>query len=252
METGRHTDNERTAMASGLRVLNDDRWSHPCFGHSLFPENAVARIFIPSLSVTTSGTARTKGWRLVFDRRSAPFIEPLMGYAGSADTLTQVELKFPTLESAIRYAERQGLSYVAQRRPRKAAAQAKQGVGQRSHQPSVAFADATLERLGLAALQQNYRRALDGALNRDDASGPATWPSPMGVALDPTLSIEAKRSILMNWAWTEYQVGQAPPIEGIAENNQCSRLHEVEQALLALEREVGNRRDHGMADRKVA
>jgi hypothetical protein len=35
-----------------------------------------------------------------------------MGYTGSRDTLTQVELTFPTLESAIRYAERQGLSYV--------------------------------------------------------------------------------------------------------------------------------------------
>jgi len=74
----------------------------------LFPENTVARIFKPSRSVTTLGTEQPKGWRLVFDRRSAPFSEPLMGYAGSADTLTQVELKFPTLESAIRCAERHG------------------------------------------------------------------------------------------------------------------------------------------------
>jgi ETC complex I subunit conserved region/Trypsin-like peptidase domain len=89
-----------------------------------------------------------------------------MGYTGSADTLTQVELKFPTLESAIRYAERQGLTYVVQRRPSQAAAQATQGIGQRSHQPPDAFADATLERPGLAALQQNYRPALDGKANQ--------------------------------------------------------------------------------------
>ena len=190
METVRHAHNERIATASGSRVSNDNRRSHPRFGHSLFPEQAVARIFKPSRSVTTSGTARTRGWRLVFDRRSAPFIEPLMGYTGSADTLTQVELKFPTLESAIRYAERQGLTYVVQRRPSQAAAQATQGIGERSHQPPDAFADATLERPGLAALQQNYRPALDGKANQA-----AMWSFPIGVARDPTLSLEAKRSI---------------------------------------------------------
>lgn len=81
------------------------------FGRSVFPEDAVARIYRPGRSVTTS--ARTgSAWRLTFERCTAPFIEPLMGYTGSRDTLTQVELSFPTLESAIRYAERQGLSYV--------------------------------------------------------------------------------------------------------------------------------------------
>ncbi len=81
------------------------------FGRSVFPEGTVARIYRPGRSVTTS--ARTRfAWRLTFERRTAPFIEPLMGYTGSGDTLTQVELSFPTLESAIGYAERQGLSYV--------------------------------------------------------------------------------------------------------------------------------------------
>ncbi|WP_287092168.1 NADH dehydrogenase ubiquinone Fe-S protein 4 [Mesorhizobium sp.] len=42
----------------------------------------------------TSGRARPKGWRLVFERRTAPVIEPLMGYTGGGDTLTQVELDF--------------------------------------------------------------------------------------------------------------------------------------------------------------
>ncbi|MBB3394828.1 MULTISPECIES: ETC complex I subunit [unclassified Rhizobium] len=251
METVRHTHNERIATASGLRVSNDNRWSHPCFGHSRFPDNAVARIFKPSRSVTTSGTARTKGWRLVFDRRSAPFIEPLMGYTGSADTLTQVKLKFLTLESAIHYAERQGLTYVVQRQPSKAAAQIKQGIGQRSHQPSDAFADATLEGLGLAALQQNYRRALDGKANQDDACGPSMWSLLIGVARDLTLSLEAKRSILMNWAWTEYLASHAMN-EGTPENNRSSRLHEIEEALLALDRETANRRDDSMVGRKAA
>ena len=39
------------------------------------------------------------------------YIEPLMGWTGNDDTLTQVELTFPTLETAIADAERQGLAY---------------------------------------------------------------------------------------------------------------------------------------------
>jgi hypothetical protein len=51
-----------------------------------------------------------------------------MGYTGSTDTVTQAELEFPTLQSAIRYAEQQGLSYVVQRPAIKAAAVAKEGI----------------------------------------------------------------------------------------------------------------------------
>ena len=35
-----------------------------------------------------------------------------MGWTGGDDPLTQVELRFPTLESAVAYARRQGLTYV--------------------------------------------------------------------------------------------------------------------------------------------
>ncbi|MER8409644.1 ETC complex I subunit [Mesorhizobium sp. M1307] len=65
----------------------------------------------------TSGRAQPKGWRLVFERRTGPVIEPLMGYTGGADTLTQVGLDFPTAQAAIDYAERQGLAYAVQGSP---------------------------------------------------------------------------------------------------------------------------------------
>ncbi|MEQ1954975.1 NADH dehydrogenase ubiquinone Fe-S protein 4 [Mesorhizobium yinganensis] len=81
------------------------------FGRSVFPEGTVARIYRPGRSVTTSARTRST-WRLTFEHRTAPFIEPLMGYTCGRDTLTQVELSFPTLESAVGYAERQGLNYV--------------------------------------------------------------------------------------------------------------------------------------------
>ncbi|WP_420889866.1 NADH dehydrogenase ubiquinone Fe-S protein 4 [Ensifer aridi] len=38
-------------------------------------------------------------------------MDPLLGFTGGKDTLQQVKLRFPTLDSAIQYAERQGLRY---------------------------------------------------------------------------------------------------------------------------------------------
>ncbi|WP_222007111.1 ETC complex I subunit [Rhizobium laguerreae] len=240
MEVNRETHNRETQnlskAVSDSWPANDNQRKPLSFGRSVFPEGAVARIFRPSRSAMTSGTPRTKGWRLVFERRSAPFLEPLMGYTGSTDTLTQVELEFPTLESAIRYAERQGLTYRVQRRVSKAAA-AKQRTRRRTYRPH-AFSDSTLLRLGLAARQESYGQALDAGLQTHD--GPATWPSPADVVCDRTLTLQAKRTILMNWAWTEYLIDRAIN-EGMSENDRPSRLHEVEQALIDLERNVERR-----------
>ncbi|MEH7912064.1 ETC complex I subunit [Rhizobium laguerreae] len=239
MDVNRETHNRETqkpnTAVSDTWPANDNQRQPLSFGRSVFPEGAGARIFKPSRSVMTSGTPRTKGWQLVFERRSAPFIEPLMGYTGSTDTLPQVELEFPTLESAIRYAERQGLTYRVQRRVNKPAA--KQRTRRRTYRPH-AFSDSTLLRLGLAARQESYGQALDAGLQTHD--GPATWPSPADVVCDRTLTLQAKRTILMNWAWTEYLIDRAIN-EGMSENDRPSRLHEVEQALLDLERNVERR-----------
>ncbi len=114
MEKRRQTENGMSAGRPWTWSANDN-WVPPLLiGHSMFPGDAVAQIYKPSRSVMTSGKARTKGWKLRFEPRSAPFIEPLMGWTGSNDTLTQVELSFPTLDSAVRYAERQGLAYVVE------------------------------------------------------------------------------------------------------------------------------------------
>jgi len=245
METTRQINRSTGNSIPRELPTNDNRHKPLSMGRSVFPDDAVARIYKPSRAVTTSGMARTKGWRLVFKRRTAPFIEPLMGYTGGDDTLTQVELSFPTLQSAIRYAERQGLAHVIQI----PAGQTGNGRSQRVDEKPApaassthAFSDATLDRLGIGSLQESYGRALDGAANRNDPSGPECWSSPMGVVRDPTLTLRAKRSILMNWAWTEYLIDQATN-EGMPENDRPSRLDEVEQALLALERKVATERD---------
>lgn len=245
METTRQVNRSTRIPIPQGRPSNDNRHKPLSMGRSIFPGDAVARIYKPSRSVMTSGNARTKGWRLVFERRTAPFIEPLMGYTGGDDTLTQVELSFPTLQSAIRYAERQGLTYVVQRPTGQIGNGRCRRIAEkpvRSGRSTHAFSDATLERLGLAALQESYGRALDAGANRNDLSGPKSWTAPMGVVRDSTLTLEAKRSILMDWAWTEYLIDQATN-EGMPENNRPARLDEVEQALLALEHEVAADRD---------
>jgi hypothetical protein len=70
-----------------------------------------AVIYKPAKSAMTSGRAGTKRWLLEFEPQSAPFIEPLMGWTGSADPLAQVRLTFPSREAAVAYAKRQGLDY---------------------------------------------------------------------------------------------------------------------------------------------
>lgn len=89
---------------------------------------------------------------------AAVFIEPLMGYTGGDDTLTQVELSFPTLKSAIRYAERQGLTYVVQQPSRRSRSNNSGRVSEtaaRNGGSAQAFSDATLDRLGLSDLQDS-------------------------------------------------------------------------------------------------
>jgi hypothetical protein len=65
--------------------------------NSPFPGDAQAVIYQPAPSPMTSGRAHLAQWKLRFERRSAPYIEPLMGWTAGDDTLTQVELSFPSM-----------------------------------------------------------------------------------------------------------------------------------------------------------
>ena len=248
METTRKTKDTNPALYPSVGPANDNGTSRPKT-RSDFPADVVAHIYKPSRSVLTSGRARTRGWRLVFERRTPPVIEPLRGWIGGDDTLTQVALSFPTLVSALRYAERQGLSYTVHGPVGQEAASGSEKPKSRpveETRSSRAFSDATLDRLGLGALQPSYGHALEGAASRDDPKGHQDWAWPMAVVHDPALTLEAKRSVLMNWAWTEYLIDQASN-EGMPENGRPSRLYEVEQALLALERESAADRNQSSA-----
>jgi hypothetical protein len=58
-----------------------------------------------------SGKAAIDTWRLEFAALQGQRPDPLTGWAGSGDVQGQVKLRFPTLEAAVAYAEREGIAY---------------------------------------------------------------------------------------------------------------------------------------------
>jgi hypothetical protein len=71
----------------------------------------VARIYKPAKSAMQSGVGRTLDWVLENEPEQRREIDPLMGWVSSAETSTQVTLRFATKEEAIAYAEREGIAY---------------------------------------------------------------------------------------------------------------------------------------------
>ena len=70
-----------------------------------------ARIVQKAKNALQSGRYGTGKWILEFEPKDAQRADPLMGWAGSRDTKTQLTLSFPTLDAAKAYAEKQGLTY---------------------------------------------------------------------------------------------------------------------------------------------
>jgi hypothetical protein len=71
----------------------------------------LARIYKPARTAMSSGQAKTHHWVLEFEPADAKKIDPLMGWAGSADTNGQVRLNFSSKEAAVDYARRHGIAF---------------------------------------------------------------------------------------------------------------------------------------------
>ncbi len=69
-----------------------------------------ARIFQKPKNAMQSGRARTTGWVLEFEPAEAKRADPLMGWAGSGDTLGQVTLSFPDVAAAQAYCDKHGIA----------------------------------------------------------------------------------------------------------------------------------------------
>jgi hypothetical protein len=70
-----------------------------------------ARIYQPPKTAMQSGHANTHHWLLEFEPSGPRTHDPLMGWISSADTETQIRLRFPTREAAMAYAERHAIPY---------------------------------------------------------------------------------------------------------------------------------------------
>ena len=69
-----------------------------------------AKIYIPTKTAMQSGKVNTQKWVLQFNTRDT-WIEPLMGWESSGDTMSQVQLEFSSKELAINYAKKNNIDY---------------------------------------------------------------------------------------------------------------------------------------------
>ncbi|TRY66136.1 hypothetical protein DNTS_008712 [Danionella cerebrum] len=68
------------------------------------------RIFVPARNTMQSGVRNTQKWKIDFDTRER-WENPLMGWASTADPLSNMVLTFNSKEDAIAFAEKNGWSY---------------------------------------------------------------------------------------------------------------------------------------------
>ncbi len=70
-----------------------------------------ARIFRQGKTATQSGQAGSNEWVLEYAPSDRGRPDPLMGWWGSRDMMSQVQLRFGSKEEAVAYAEGQGVSF---------------------------------------------------------------------------------------------------------------------------------------------
>jgi hypothetical protein len=195
---------------------------------SVFPDDALAVIYKPARSAMTSGKARTRDWKLRFEPRSRPLIEPLMGWTGCDDTLSQIELTFPSAAAAVAYARRQGLRYLLQGEENP---DARPGSNAKAANARSSSSDVWPWRL------EWVERTL-GLRGDQNKSGPVRGPaayyaSPQDVLDDHDLSPAQKRDVLRRWALDAYLIELAL-FKGEPQS-EPSRLDEVIDALFDLD-----------------
>jgi hypothetical protein len=69
------------------------------------------RIYKPVRTATQQGRAGAGKWVVEFAPAGPKERDPLMGWAGSADMLGQLRLRFDSKDDAVAYAERRGYRY---------------------------------------------------------------------------------------------------------------------------------------------
>ena len=103
-------------LGAGGRWFKSSLPDHPVAKLASLEETIMTdvRIYLPAKTAMQSGRANLRKWALEFEPRAAKQIDPLMGWTGSADTRTQVRLKFDSKDEAVAFAEKNGLSFHVQ------------------------------------------------------------------------------------------------------------------------------------------
>lgn len=206
-----------------------------------FPPDTTAIIYRPARSAMTSGKANTRRWKLRFEQRAAPFIEPLMGWTGGTDTLSQVELDFPSAEAAVAYAKRQGINFVVQglaEPPRAQCPTSDKPKPGGPDQPAAHDRRPNTRKLEWMERTLGIRTTNDGIdLNRALANPAAAFDEPERVVRHPQLSPEQKREVLRRWALEEYSADRTG--SQAAEPPDSLRLDRLIDALIDLEEPAG-------------
>ncbi len=73
-----------------------------------------AKIYKPAKTAMQSGERNTKQWLLEYEYADKKYVDPLMGWTGSEDTLQQVNLRFASKEEAVKYAENNNIEFSAE------------------------------------------------------------------------------------------------------------------------------------------
>ena len=73
------------------------------------------RIYRQAKTAMQSGRANTDRWIVEFEPESRREVEPLMGWTSSADTKSQVRLRFDSEAEAVAYAKKHGFMYTVEK-----------------------------------------------------------------------------------------------------------------------------------------
>jgi hypothetical protein len=98
------------ARTLGSGPLANDNHTGPDPSSAL-PREACAMIEPVLPATNQGGRGRREQWKVRFAPRWRPVADPLTGWTGGGDPLETIELRFPNLEAAANYCQRQGLRF---------------------------------------------------------------------------------------------------------------------------------------------
>jgi hypothetical protein len=226
---------------------------------SALPPGVPARLTRRCGATGTRGGRRGEEWVLTFPARWRGRIDPLTGWWGGGDPLTQLTLRFPTRRAAEEYARREGLSLEVYGTPRMSDA-CHRAAAFASAQDMAIPADPSLPwswdgRVAAPAMEtaEGDPGGGPGEVNMELAllNPAAVFADPGEVVAHSRLTLAQKNEILARWEY-DARLIEAAQAEGMPEAGEPSRLAEVLAARHALRGEGAARPMRGTTPPRAA